>query len=474
MDLDLGAVRRLHVFDEFSDEQFAAFVSDGEPVRVDAGEVIIAEGQDPAGVFVLVEGQVDVSKRLFGREALIRRYGPGCLLGESGVLTRSPYVVTARATTPTLLIRWAPDVFYDLLEDAPCLNAMLKTMSARLRDIEALARQQEKLTALGRLAAGLAHELNNPASASLRSARQLLDILRSLQARLFTAPLLRLDPDRLQYLADLQDALLQRAAEGVQMDPLEQSDREEAVAMWLEEHDIEDPWLLAPRLLRVGMEAEGLEELAARLGPDAVGEALLWIGGLLEVVEHVQVVLLSTEQIEELVGAVRLYAYMDQTPQREIDVHEGLDATLAMLRHKLRNVNVIRDYAPDLPRVMAFGGELNQVWTNLIDNAADAMSEAGTVRIRTYREGEQVVVEVTDDGPGISEEAQAHLFEPFFTTKPVGKGTGLGLDIVHRIVVDKHQGDIRVSSQPGETSFQVRLPLRREGIEERAAEGGTS
>ncbi len=473
MEVNLGALRRLHVFDEFSDAQFSSFVADGESVRFGAGETIITEGQGPVGVFVLVEGHVDVTKRLFGREALIRRYGPGCLLGESGVLTRSPHVVTARATEDTLLIRWEPEVFYDLLKGAPCLNAMLDTMSTRLRDIEALARQQEKLTALGRLAAGLAHELNNPASASLRSARQLLEVLRGLQARLFTAPLLRMDPERLEYLSTLQDALLQRASEPAQLDPLEQSDREDEIVGWLEQRDIEGAWLLAPRLVRVGLDTDGLEDLVAHLGEESAAEAIVWIGGLLEVVEHVQVILLSTEQIETLVGAVRLYAYMDQTPIQEIDVHEGLEATLAMLSHKLRDVQIIREYGRDVPHIMAYGGELNQVWTNLIDNAADAMGEKGTLRIRTYQEQGRIVVEVTDSGPGIPADAQEHLFEPFFTTKPVGKGTGLGLDIVHRIVVDKHQGDIRVVSRPGETTFQVRLPIGAVTVAERAAERST-
>ena len=282
-----------------------------------------------------------------------------------------------------------------------------------------------------------------------------------------------MDPERLEYLSTLQDALLQRASEPAQLDPLEQSDREDEIVGWLEQRDIDGAWLLAPRLVRVGLDTAGLEDLVAHLGEESAAEAIVWIGGLLEVVEHVQVILLSTEQIETLVGAVRLYAYMDQTPIQEIDVHEGLEATLAMLSHKLRDVQIIREYGRDVPHIMAYGGELNQVWTNLIDNAADAMGEKGTLRIRTYQEQGRIVVEVTDSGPGIPADAQEHLFEPFFTTKPVGKGTGLGLDIVHRIVVDKHQGDIRVVSRPGETTFQVRLPIGAVTVAERAAERST-
>jgi signal transduction histidine kinase len=354
----------------------------------------------------------------------------------------------------------------------PNEESLLTAMAGRATDVDAQLRQQEKMAALGKMAAGLAHELNNPAAAAARSAGQLRESLRCLQN-------LILERDRPFTAAERQEMLgVQKEALAViahrddkpPLSPVEQSDLEDALTEWLEERHAEDAWRLAPVLAAAGLGPERLAAIAGRIGDDSVLRILPWTEGLLNLAELLDQVEQSTARISELVAAIKQYsymdqAYMDQAPEQEVDLHDGLESTLKILAFKLRkaNVEVVRQYDRTLPKVCAHGSELNQVWTNLIDNAVDAMkgNGRGTLTLRTSRDEQrdEVVVDVVDDGPGIPEAVQGRMFEPFYTTKGVGEGSGLGLDIARRIVRSRHQGEIRFESRPGETCFEVRLPI---------------
>jgi PAS domain S-box-containing protein len=332
-------------------------------------------------------------------------------------------------------------------------------ISERKRAEEEL-RQIEKLSALGKLSAGLAHELNNPAAAARRAAEQMAETLERLDGLTLQLSAHGLSGEQWQRLTELRKRLRSGGGGDVDADPLGQADREEAVGSWLDSNGVADAWQLAPVLVSGGLDRDALEEAAGELPEPAIGDAIAWVGHSLATGELVEIVARSTATISELVGAVKSYSYMDQAPVQEIDVHDGIDNTLTMLGYKLkRGTNVIREYDRTLPRITAPGGELNQVWMNLLDNAIDAAGDEGEIHIRTSRDGGEMVVEIVDNGPGVPAEVQGRIFDPFYTTKGVGQGTGLGLDVARRIVSDRCGGMIGFESEPGETRFWVRLPL---------------
>jgi len=337
-----------------------------------------------------------------------------------------------------------------------------KLLDANLQQ-EILLRQNEKLATLGKLSAGVAHELNNPASATQRGADQLLTAIANLEEAKFKLGQSNLSAPQLEALTPHIKQIHQRAKQPVDLDPLLRSDREDEVENWLHENGVADAWETAPLLVNIGYTCEELKELAAEFSGDEFSTVASLLGNtfatrnLLEEIGH------GTNRITEIVKALKSYAYLDQAPLQSVDIHEGLDSTLVMLRAKLKaGIQVRREYAKDLPCIEAYGSELNQVWTNIIDNAVSAMESEGEIHLKTFLEDSCIVVEIKDSGPGIPQDIQAKIFDPFFTTKPPGDGTGLGLNISHNIIVQKHGGAIDVRSRPGDTCFVVRLPLNHE------------
>ena len=321
--------------------------------------------------------------------------------------------------------------------------------------------RRAKLISLGTMAAGLAHELNNPAAAAGRSAQEARGVFRRASAKAVGLGALEMDPEERRVVAGLPEEVAARAENAGELDSLDRSDLEDEVALWLEDRGVPEAWDLSPTLVGAGLDAQWLDDLEVRLPENAVGEVVAWLASEVAGDELLREIQHASSRISELVGAVKSYSHMDKLASREVDVHAGLNSTLIMLGHKLKkgDVEVVRDYAKDLPHVCGQTGELNQVWTNLLDNAIDAVDGHGSITIRTATENGRVLVEIADDGPGIPEDVRERIFEPFYTTKDVGEGTGLGLDISHRVVVEDHKGDIRVLSEPGDTRFQVRLPI---------------
>ena len=415
---------------------------------------------------MLLEGELRVLRPTGGGDEEVATHLPGEFTGQLAVLAGTVPRHRVRAVVPSRVLEVTSAVFRKVSAERPEIaDVFISALSRRVRENQDWARHNEKLAALGKLSAGLAHELNNPASAARRAAASLrAGILQAQEAALRNDG--RFTDEEKERIAALQRAVAEDGGGTVPLDPLEQSDREDDLIEWLEGRGVEEAWDLGPTLAGAGLDADRIETFAGGMEGEDLSGALGWLGTTLDLLGLAGEVEGSTARISELVRAMKEYTFMDRAPAQEVDVHEGIENTLVILGHKLKgNVEVAREYDPALPRVPAHGGELNQVWTNLIDNAIDAVSGnggLGHLKIKTSREGGWVTVEVTDDGPGIPRDIKGRIFEPFFTTKPVGEGTGLGLDIARRIVTRRHGGDMRVDSKPGETRFSVRLPVEAE------------
>ena len=436
-------------------EQVEALVPYGDELRLDAGDYLFDEKGVVDSFYVVLEGEIGISRLDGAEETRLLTHRAGEFTGGLAVLTGRTSVHRARAIATSRVLEIDSGTFRRVAVEIPDVaDVFISGLARRMRHTQRAYRQHEKLAALGKLSAGLAHELNNPAAAARRAAEELRDA--GLRAQL-----LALEHDE-RFSPDARDALasLQRETSrgATHLDPLALSDAEDALGGWLEDLGLEEAaWDLAPTLAAAGVGVERLESLAAQLGDRLLADGLGWLATTLEITGLADEVWVSAGRISDLVGAMKEYTYMDRGAPLEVDVVSGLENTLTILGHKLGGVSVVRSYDDNLPKVPGHGGELNQVWTNLIDNAADAVDGRGSITVKVFEDGDRVAVEVTDDGPGIPREARDHVFEPFFTTKEVGAGTGLGLDIVRRVVAG-HGGEVFVGSKPGETKFTVRLP----------------
>ena len=326
--------------------------------------------------------------------------------------------------------------------------------------VEEELRQSEKMAALGKLAAGLAHELNNPAAAAGRASNQLLDALRELQDATNDLARVGIDQDLWGSLTEWDRLLQRRSDEPKELSPLEASDREEELIDWLESHKVEQGWELASTLVTAGVELEDLERIAATMPPHALGDAIGWLCRSFGTQDLARAVVQSSHSISRLVDAAKSFSYMDQDQVQTIDVHQGIEDTVTMLASRFTDaIEIVREYGHDLPSIQVPASELNQVWMNVLDNALDAVGERGRITIRTREDGSDIVVEIEDDGVGIPPDIENKIFDPFFTTKDVGQGVGLGLDVARRIVTTRCGGEIDCRPQPGRTVFEVRLPL---------------
>jgi signal transduction histidine kinase len=448
------------IFPRFTDEQLEQLYPYGIERSFQESEYLFTEKEAVDSFYVVLEGRVRISLSSEGDTIAI--HPPGEFTGGLAILTGKGSRHRAQATLPSRILEIPAQSFQMMMSERPEIGEIfISTLARRIRQSQAWLRQQEKMAALGKLSAGLAHELNNPAAAARRAAFDLRE--ESLKAqRAALAHDERFTSSQREQLEALGSETAVVPSKPVLLDPLERSDREDELADWLEDHGVEDGFELAPTLVSAGLDALRLEALTK--GPDglhdeALAGALEWLGVTLNLAMLADEVGQSTGRISELVRAMKEYSHMDKTAMREVDVREGLESTLTILTHKLKKgVSVEKDYAEGLPRICANGGELNQVWTNIVDNAVYAMRGQGNLKVKTSRDNGHVLVEISDDGPGIPREAKNRIFEPFFTTKGVGEGTGLGLDIVRRIVKG-HGGEIRVDSAPGKTSFKVRLPI---------------
>ena len=456
---DKPELLRIAAFADLPEDQIAWFLGRAEELHLKAGTTNVNQGDPADAMFVILEGQLQARGEI-GGETVFFSMKPGDVTGVLPFSRMKQFPLDMRATTDATVLRFPAALFPELVQKMPELTRRLVgLMSDRIRETTRIEQQRDRLASLGKLSAGLAHELNNPASAARRAAGQLREILKKIRDASHELGRRELSAAQKSEIEKLEASFVQHNE--VPLDPLALSDLEEQIDSLLRSHGQNDLWQLAADLARKNVKPEALESLFATLDADSARAALVRIAASVEVASLLNEIESGTSRISELVRAIKEYTYMDQTPLQNVDVVKSLETTLTILNHKLKHgVTVERDYQRVPLLVNSFGSELNQVWTNIIDNAIDAMSGKGKLQVRTYRDDNCVVVEIADNGPGIPPDIEPHIFEPFFTTKGVGQGTGLGLDTALRIV-KKHRGSIQVNSKPGDTRFQVWLPLAK-------------
>ncbi|HEU5267457.1 MAG TPA: ATP-binding protein [Jatrophihabitans sp.] len=462
---DISELRTLFLFEKLTDEQLIWLCKSGRVERYDAGPVV-TEGDPATCFYVLIEGKIAMSRRVGGDDVEINRtdhrgvyFGAwSAYLGE-----RAPkgYTASVRALEPSRFYVLDADHFTSLMQQwFPMALHLLEGLFLGNQRTQTTVAQRERLLALGSLSAGLTHELNNPAAAAVRATSSLRERVAGMRQKLKVIAKGAWDRSALEALIEIQQRAAEQVAKAPELSPLEASDREDALADWFDDHGVARGYELAPTFVAAGIDESWLDQVAAAMDEDGIEGAVRWLNYTLETELLMNEIEDSTTRISTLVAATRQYSQLDRAPHQVLDVHELIDSTLIMLSRKIGDdVRVVKNYDHSLPNIPVYGAELNQVWTNLIDNALQAMAGNGTLTITTRRIDDSIEVEIADDGPGIPGDIVSRIFEPFFTTKPVGEGTGLGLDICWRIVVNKHHGDLSVTSEPGDTRFRVRLPM---------------
>jgi signal transduction histidine kinase len=460
--MEISDLRSLRIFGGLTDGQLAQLFRAGTEVYTTPGMELFHHGEHADYWWVLIEGSLDLVRRTGREESIVGRMDePGRWAGgfrawdEHGV-----YLATGRVATAGRVLR-VPSTDLRRLTDAwfPFGAHLVEGLFGTARSIESTARQRDALITLGTLAAGLAHEINNPAAAAVRAAQALEKVCGTL---LSTLRQLADEQVSASQFGQLDALRLEVVPPAGPVDPLDLSDQQEALSSWLSSHGVKRAWTVAPGLAAAGVDLAWCERVAGAIDSAAVAPAFEWLASTFDTPRLLGEIGESTRRISELVGAVRSYSQVDRASMQHVEVTQGLESTLVMLGHKLKTgVQVRRRYGAEVPAIDAYAGELNQVWTNLIDNAIDAMAGSGTLRLTTERDGDSVVVEIGDDGHGMPAAVAEHAFDAFYTTKDVGKGTGLGLDIARRIVTERHGGSIAITSRPGDTVVRVQLPIRQ-------------
>ncbi|MEV5433269.1 ATP-binding protein [Streptomyces sp. NPDC052701] len=462
----------LFLFEKLTPGQLGRLCAEGRVEKFEPGPVY-AEGDPATCFYVMIEGTVVLSRRVGDDDVEVTRTSqPGVYAGAMqaylGDRVRQVYNNSMRVTEPTRFFVLPAGTFAGVMQEwFPMAVHLLEGLFFGSKNTQRMIGQRERLLALGSLSAGLTHELNNPAAAAARATATLRERVAKMRHKLRVISAGPYSREALANLIEIQERTAERVAKAPSLSPLEASDREDALADWLDDHGVEEGWRIAPVFVQAGLDVDWLEQVAAAVDEDILPGAVGWLNYTVETELLMGEIEDATGRISHLVDAAKQYSQLDRAPYRVVDVHELLDSTLLMLSGKIgERIEVVKDYDRTLPRIPAYPAELNQVWTNLVDNAVFAIGEAGgegTLTVRTAREHDRLLVEFRDTGTGIPREVRDRIFDPFFTTKPVGEGTGLGLDISWRIVVDKHHGSLQVESEPGDTRFQVLLPLTAAG-----------
>lgn len=468
--MNLNDLHKTPLFQGLSDQEIQQLMDMAEPVTLRAGEILMKQGEPGDCAYVVIKGGFEIQKQTGQSLIKIDVRNAGDVVGEMALLSHAPRSASVIAATDGEALRIPKEAFEKLLASSSSATmAVLQWVMARLNQNESLLHQQEKMAALGTLSAGLAHELNNPAAAAQRSASDLNKVLVKWQSLNHQLEAHAFQENQTAWLNEFMAEASRRFAAPVKLEALEKIDLVDQLQGWLEASGIESAWELAPAMVNFGWDVESLEKLKSSMLFDL---SVQWLGSGCRVMGLLSEIQQTTERLSQIVRAMKSYTYLDQAPLLEVDVHEGLENTLVIMQHKLKQgVTVKREYSAGLPRIEAYASELNQVWTTIIDNAIDAMNgnpstrsgQAAEITLRTYAEDKQVIVEITDNGPGIPEDIRPRIFEPFFTTKPPGHGTGLGLHISHDIIANHHHGQLLVESKPGKTTFRVILPIRVKG-----------
>jgi signal transduction histidine kinase len=460
-------LKTLFLFEALTDDKLTWLSERGRVEEYPAGATVFAEGERATGFYVLLSGTLSLSRKVQQDDVeTVRTDQRGAYMGATRAYLRDEqdtgtYLATMRAISDCRFYVLSAEDFGTMIREwFPMAMHLLEGLFFGMRNTQALVGERQRLAALGSLTSGLMHELNNPAAATVRATAALRERVAGMRHKLGMLADGRIQAEQLHKLTKVIEPIVERAAKAPELTPVQAGDLEDELGGWLDDHGVTAGWDLAPVFATGGLDVACLSEVSAAVGPDLLDQALHWIGYVLETEQLMTDIEDAGTRIATLVSAARQYSQLDRASHQWVDVHDGLKSTLVMLTHKLgTGVRVVKEFDRTLPKIPAHPAELNQVWTNLIDNAVQAMGGSGTLTVRTALDGDRVLVDIGDTGPGIPPEIRQRVFEPFFTTKPVGEGTGLGLDISYRIVVNRHGGDISFTSDPGDTHFQVRLPL---------------